>query len=342
MKNSVNAQYTNAVGRVQQINAEDPNAYVIAEAFNAVHPEYNTFSHEIGHLFGGQHQDRNNPRSPEYSHGQLFNIQTGWWIFTSINKYRTMMGIAIDEYSRRVPYFSNPNSPAYGGLTGQPTVSNVARLIGETAPRISSYRNAPSPFSTNIWGTDYISYAGTFSYEPAITCGCAPYSTVWQVDYSNGTSYTETTANDAPININVFNNNEFITISMTVTSCDGRQSTSFKNIWVDFWSQMLRSPSGSIKPSNFVASKTANTFGEIFPNPTTSVATLDYNLVEPTRLKVILTDGLGKVIKTYLNEDKQVGYYQHKMDVSYLNTGVYFLQIVSDKQTLTKKIFIQH
>ncbi len=333
-------QYTNAVGRVQQINAEDLNAYAIVETLNAVHPDYNTFSHEVGHLFGGRHQ--NDLGGPEYSHGQLFNIQTGWWIFTTINKYRTMMGVAVDEYSRRVPYFSNPNSSAYGGLTGQPDVSNVARLIGETTPRISSYQSAPSPFSSNIWGTDYISYAGTYSYEPAITCGCAPYSTVWQVDYSNGTSYSETTTNDTPISIGVFNNNEFITISMTVTSCDGRVSTSFKSIWVDFWSQMLKKPSDSTKPSNFIVSRTANTFSEIFPNPTTSVASFDYNLVEPTHLKVVLIDGLGKTVKTLINEDKQVGYYQHKMEVSDLNAGVYFLQIVSDKQTVTRKILIQH
>ena len=338
-----NGQYAGAVGSVVQINAENPNAYAIVEVTKAVHSEYNTFSHEIGHLFGGQHQDRNNPRSPEYSHGQRFNVQTGWWIFTTINKYRTMMGIIQDdEYSKRIPYFSNPNSSAYGGLTGQPDVSNVARLIGETVPRISSYRSAPSPFSTNIWGSEYISYAGTYSYEPAIACGCTPYSTVWQVDYSNGTSYTEITTNDAPININVFNNQEFITISMTVTSCDGRVSTSFKSIWVDFWSQMLRNPSASTKLSNFIVSKTANTFGEIFPNPTTSMATLDYNLVEPTHLKVVLVDGLGKTVKTLINEDKQIGYYQHKMEASDLSAGVYFLQIVSDKQTLTRKILIQH
>ena len=258
-----------------------------------------------------------------------------------------MMGVIQGEYSQRIPYFSNPNVSAYGGVTGQPSFSNVARLIGETVSRISSYRSAPSPFSTNIWGSEYISNAGTYSYEPAITCGCAPYSTVWQVDYNNGTSYPETTTNDAPINVNVHqgffpDQQGFITITMTVTSCDGRVSTSFKNISVDFGEPMFRNPSGSTGSNNFVISKTANAFSAVFPNPTTSVAAFDYNLVEQTHLKVVLIDGLGKAIKTLIDEDKQVGYYQHKTEASSLNAGVYLLQIVSDKQTLTRKILIQH
>ena len=134
----------------------------------------------------------------------------------------------------------------------------------------------------------------------------------------------------------------FITISMTVTSCDGRVSTSFKNISVDFGGPMFRNPVGSNAFNNFIVSKITNTFGEVSPNPVTSVATFDYNLVEPTHLKVVLVDGLGKVVKTLINEDKQVGYYQYKMEASALNAGIYFLQIVSDKQTLTRKILIQH
>jgi Secretion system C-terminal sorting domain/Metallo-peptidase family M12B Reprolysin-like len=344
-----NGQYgtgSGSVGRVRQVNAEDPNAYAIVERFNSVHPDFNTFSHEVGHLFGGQHQVDNDPRCTPYSHGQLFNVTRGWWIFTTTTRYRTMMGVAIDESSQRVPYFSNPNMDIYGHASSIVGFSEVARVIGETAPLISGYRNTPSPFSTNILGTDYVSYPGTFSYEPEIVCGLAPFSTVWQVNYSNGLSYSVPTVNDEPLDITIFQSTDyeqgFITISMTVTSSDGRVSTSFKNITYELGGAMIRDPKGSDKADKFVVSKEINSFSEIFPNPSSSTASFDYNLLEPTHLKVVLMDGLGKIVKSVIDEDKQKGYYQHKMSVSDLNSGLYFLQIVSDKQSLTKKILIQH
>ena len=123
---------------------------------------------------------------------------------------------------------------------------------------------------------------------------------------------------------------------------DSDNSFAYGMLEGDFGELMFRNPSGSTNSNNFIVSKTANIFSEIFPNPTSSVAAFDYNLVEPTHLKVVLIDGLGKTVKTLINENKQVGYYQHKMEASDLNAGFYFLQIVSDKQTLTKKILIQH
>jgi Secretion system C-terminal sorting domain len=72
------------------------------------------------------------------------------------------------------------------------------------------------------------------------------------------------------------------------------------------------------------------------------VATIDYNLVEATQIKIVVTNGLGEVVETLVNENKKAGRYQHKINVSDLNSGIYFLRITSDKQSLTKKILIQH
>ena len=111
---------------------------------------------------------------------------------------------------------------------------------------------------------------------------------------------------------------------------------------MDLWGTGLRNPAGSNTLSSTSVSKTVNTFGEIFPNPVSSTATFDYNLVEPTQLKALIYDGFGKLVRTVVNGDKKAGYYQDKVDVSALSSGIYYLQITANKQFLTKKIIIQH
>jgi hypothetical protein len=320
----------NVAGAVRQVDAENINAYAIVEAPFAVTPNFHTFSHEVGHLFGGRHESTNDPGGPAYSRGRIYNGR----LFSLRPRYRTMMHTFVSDRTR-VPYFSNPNVSAGGGITGDASCCDVARRIGETAPRISGYRNVSTVFSTGILGIEYIYSSGSYDYEPAITCGCAPYSTNWVVSYNNGFSYTETTVNDQPITLNVYQGSVpqqgFITIQMTVTSCDGAVTTSFKNIQVELDGPTIRDPKGLDRVVNFVVSNNINSFSDIFPNPTSSTASFEYNLLESTHLKVVLLDALGKVVKTVMDDDKEKGYYQHKIDVAELNSGLYFLQIISNK-----------
>ena len=327
------------LGTVSQIDAENPNAYAIVEAPFAVEPSSNTFSHEVGHLFGGRHQ--NDANGPTYSHGRAYTGQIGRFRMRA----RTMMH-TFQSTSLRIPFFSNPNVLALNAPTGDANCCDVARRIGETAPRISSYRTASTAFTTGILGVNHIFQYGYFSFEPAINCGCAPYSTVWNVNFNSWVNYTQTTANDAPIVVYVYpgsiQQQGLITITMTVTACDGSTSTSFRNISVDLDGPGLKDPKGSDKSANFIPSKNINSFSDVFPNPTSSTASFNYNLLQSTHLKVVLLDGLGKTIKTVVDEDKQKGYYQQIMNVAELTSGLYFLQIISDNQSLTKKILINH
>jgi Secretion system C-terminal sorting domain/Metallo-peptidase family M12 len=342
-----NAQYTSgALGRVRQINAENPNAYAIVETLSAADPALNVFTHEVGHLFGGLHGS--STLTPAYAHGRSYNVSYGLFGWRS-RKYSTVMQTGTDG-GTRIPAFSNPNVSYNGGVTGDATCCNVARRIGETAPTISGFRNGANNFSSFIVGPDYINYFSTFFWDPTIVCGCAPYVTNWIVEFGDGTqTITSTTANDAPLVLDFspggplsIPNATIMTITMSVTSCNGAISNSSIFVYIDLWGNGLKNPSSSDKSSSASISKTINTFGEFSPNPTSSTATFDYNLVEATQIKIVVIDGLGKVVKTLTDENKKAGYYQHKIDVSELNSGVHYLRIISDKQSLIKKILIQH
>ena len=341
-----NGQYIDGtIGRVQAINAEEPNAYAIVEVPFAVTFNFYTFTHEVGHLFGGRHQLGADDSLPAYSHGRSYDVRYGF--FNNKKRcYRTIMHTFAND-RERIPWFSNPFVSAGGGVTGDASCCDVARRITETAPRVSGYRIFNPSFSAYITGPDYIGTTGTYAWTPAILCGCSPYITQWVINFNNGIVQYQTTANDQPLIIDfeaggIISSTGLVSIGMGVISCDGTVTTSFKNVTVDLWGTGLRNPNGSNNANNTSVSKTVSTFGDVFPNPISSTATFDYNLVESTQLKALIYDGFGKVVKTVVDGNKKMGYYQDKVDVSTLNSGIYYLHITTNKQSLTKKIIIQH
>lgn len=77
-----------------------------------------------------------------------------------------------------------------------------------------------------------------------------------------------------------------------------------------------------------------------FPNPFNSSTSIQFSIAEPSFTKIIVTDLLGREIKTLLNENLDTGTYKLNFDASNLPSGIYFYSIITDKYRNTKKMLL--
>lgn len=76
----------------------------------------------------------------------------------------------------------------------------------------------------------------------------------------------------------------------------------------------------------------------IYPNPTSNVITIDFNLPEKTAFNITLSDINGKQIKTQKQEIRNKGFANNQLDITDLENGIYLLNVNIGKETFTQKI----
>ncbi len=86
-----------------------------------------------------------------------------------------------------------------------------------------------------------------------------------------------------------------------------------------------------------------NEFGitQNYPNPFNPVTVIKYQIPKSTFVSLKLFDILGKEVKTLVNEEKQPGEYEVKIDGSGLSSGVYLYQIIAGDYIQTHKMILQ-
>lgn len=85
----------------------------------------------------------------------------------------------------------------------------------------------------------------------------------------------------------------------------------------------------------------SNTVSEIFPNPTSGLATIAFSVSEPSAVTIELIDFSGKVIDTIANKDFNQGNHVATYDFSRLTSGVYFYTVKVGNTIHTDKIMVQ-
>ena len=63
----------------------------------------------------------------------------------------------------------------------------------------------------------------------------------------------------------------------------------------------------------------------VFPNPTESETTIEYDVVKKGKVKINVYDFTGKLLKTVLEEEKTVNNYQVKLNIQNLTAGMYIV-----------------
>ena len=77
-----------------------------------------------------------------------------------------------------------------------------------------------------------------------------------------------------------------------------------------------------------------------YPNPFNPATVIDYSISQPSEVKIVVYDILGREVKTLVNEFKQTGNYKVSFDASNISSGIYFYQLMTDKFVATKKMVL--
>ena len=78
---------------------------------------------------------------------------------------------------------------------------------------------------------------------------------------------------------------------------------------------------------------------KVTPNPFTTTTTIQIEVSTTKELSLYLLDGQGRLLRPLLMPDaKASDTYQIQQDFSFLEKGIYFLQMQTDKEVITKKI----
>ncbi|MBU1100050.1 MAG: T9SS type A sorting domain-containing protein [Bacteroidetes bacterium] len=82
------------------------------------------------------------------------------------------------------------------------------------------------------------------------------------------------------------------------------------------------------------------TLQQNYPNPFNPSTTIEFTLVANSRVKLIVYNILGAVVKTLVNGDLSSGYHKYNFDGRDLSSGIYFYRLETDKSHLTKKMIL--
>lgn len=83
-----------------------------------------------------------------------------------------------------------------------------------------------------------------------------------------------------------------------------------------------------------------NMLNDNYPNPFNPNTVISYSIAEPSNVKLVVHDILGREVATLVNEYKDAGYYNVSWDASKIPSGVYFYRIQAGSFSKTKKLIL--
>jgi hypothetical protein len=79
----------------------------------------------------------------------------------------------------------------------------------------------------------------------------------------------------------------------------------------------------------------------VYPNPATNSATIEYVVAQTNPVKVVVRDIQGREVLSVVNENKDFGVYQKNIDISSLSKGIYIVEYTVGDQVITSKLVKQ-
>jgi hypothetical protein len=80
--------------------------------------------------------------------------------------------------------------------------------------------------------------------------------------------------------------------------------------------------------------------GQNYPNPFNPSTRIKFSLSEPSKVKLTVSDVLGRIVKVLVDENMPAGQYSRIFDGNELSSGVYIYSLSTGKNTLSKKMIL--
>lgn len=305
-------------GRAKGIWVNAGSAFAVVKYSSS--PDRYTFTHEIGHLFGGEHEIEFDDFEdfPEYYNHGFTNT------YPQLTSFQTIMGVKAESATDRVPYFSDPNESILVDnnlrVLGGDTTDNVTLVHNIRAETVAGFYDpplivdvtGPTILIGTQGGTKAPQYQATGTWYVSASGGVGNYSYQWQYDgYSGWTDYVGET--DTSLTKTLYYNANGHDLRCVVTS--GSQ-TENDEIHV------------------FV---TGDIFLKSSPNPFNPITDIEFNIPEESNVRIEVFNIKGQKISSLINSTFNIGKYSVEFDGTNLGSGIYICKMVSES-TNTKNI----
>ena len=78
----------------------------------------------------------------------------------------------------------------------------------------------------------------------------------------------------------------------------------------------------------------------VYPNPSKSISTLEFNLDTENEVELFIYDLKGAIVLNLNYGKMNKGHHQLKCDVSDINQGVYIISLVKGNDVITRKLYV--
>ena len=312
-----------------------------------------TFTHEVGHLFGCEHQQcslfNRNPGSFFPSCSDEAGYDHGFWYtkkprFQPRFYFTTLMHQQRGGWTRQLR-FSNPDVGHNGAAIGGAQNDN-AREISRTANAIATF-NQTGDLYTGIGGPSSLPAYSQGTWEAVIGCAVPPYQIRWETSY-DGFNYSVAETQEFLSQV-VWTSNYYI--RLRVTDANGAQRMSFLTVYVTGGGSKTGEPDPVASAKNPWIELTdgqqdqlANQGGvlmlEAYPNPATSQTIVPFILEREQSLVLELTNALGQTVRVLQQGTVEGGYYEIAVGRQELAAGIYFYRLTTHRQMISKKLVI--
>jgi hypothetical protein len=79
---------------------------------------------------------------------------------------------------------------------------------------------------------------------------------------------------------------------------------------------------------------------KLYPNPTTDVATLQFDVVKTTNVSVVVLDIAGRVIANVANENMTAGSHKVVINTANIPSGIYNVKIQTEAGSRTERLTV--
>ncbi|MBI6118786.1 M12 family metallo-peptidase [Salegentibacter maritimus] len=304
--------YGTIVGIADAINADFQTGYAIAQANSATGNL--TFAHELGHLFGGRHD---NDPTGTIEHGYVMNSTRG----TIMARQQPIGG-----GQNRILRFSNPNVYFGGQGTGTFSFNDNKTEYENNGPAIADFfPNTIPQISTSIDGPYSVCENTSATFEAEVNCGQPSYTYLWETSQNGinwdvvGTSFSYTY--NAPYQMN---GNFNFTLRLTVTDAANTITVSQRTI-----TAVDPPPGFACAPYRINAPETVDTF-IVYPNPAKGYEeiTVEFDKkLKNNAVQVNIIDFQGRTLYRHKINELRTSNKEHiKLDFG-LSSGLFFIQV---------------
>ena len=328
-------------GLATTIKATMGEAFAVVKANCMDEDKRFTFTHEIGHLFGGTHDTVDEEDLIAYDYGY------GYWVYSGGRSYKTVMAVkATGNDSNGNPrgremLLSNPSAIFTEGVpAGTSDKNDVARVHEERISEVAAFKTAPLPaFNVAISGPSGVN-CNTQSWFVNITNGESPFAYQWYYRWECDDNlripcddnWNPVGNNNAILNFYLCTGNSFLKVDVT----DSNGNTVTDQHYVQGWEEYPKINSDFDEsiiqiPNEFFLSQN-------YPNPFNPNTTIKFGVPRLANksmngnLQLMIYSINGMLVKTLVNQDYSPGTYSIIWDGtnhlgSPASAGIYLYQI---------------